>query len=186
MSLIFLIFKGSQQPTKIEQYIIERTIIEYYREYFTPFEGFSEEEKKELHQTLVIAAKSNGEYEKYEEELQARNGTGSYDVTDEERAKYERNSRLSEKLQAVVDDAASTEGEKNAARNQLQRLTPEIVEGKFLKRSSARLPSVSSSARAYGSGNCRSTAITSLPVSVFLRLSMRIASSSRSMTLQLS
>ena len=80
MSLIFLIFKGSQQPTKIEQYIIERTIIEYYREFFTPFEGFSEEEKKELHQTLVIAAKSNGEYEKYEEELQARNGTGSYDV----------------------------------------------------------------------------------------------------------
>ena len=134
MSLIFLIFKGSQQPTKIEQYIIERTIIEYYREFFTPFEGFSEEEKKELHQTLVIAAKSNGEYEKYEEELQTRNGTGSYDVTAEERAKYERNSRLSEKLQAVVDDAASTEGEKNAARNQLQRLTPEIVEGKFLEK----------------------------------------------------
>ena len=134
LSLIFLIFKGSQQPTKIEQYIIERTIIEYYREFFTPFEGFSEEEKKELHQTLVIAAKSNGEYEKYEEELQARNGTGSYDVTEEERAKYERNSRLSEKLQAVVDDAASTEGEKNAARNQLQRLTPEIVEGKFLEK----------------------------------------------------
>ena len=134
MSLIFLIFKGSQQPTKIEQYIIERTIIEYYREYFTPFKGFSEEEKKELHQTLVIAAKSNGDYEKYEEELQARNGTGSYDVTEEERAKYERNSRLSEKLQAVVDDAASTEGEKNAARNQLQRLTPEIVEGKFLEK----------------------------------------------------
>lgn len=134
MSLIFLIFKGSQQPTKIEQYIIERTLIEYYREFFTPFEGFSEEEKKELHQTLVIAAKSNGEYEKYEEELQTRNGTGSYDVTDEERAKYERNSRLSEKLQAVVDDAASTEGEKNAARNQLQRLTPEIVEGKFLEK----------------------------------------------------
>ena len=134
MSLIFLIFKGSQQPTKIEQYIIERTLIEYYREFFTPFEGFSEEEKKELHQTLVIAAKSNGEYEKYEEELQTRNGTGSYDVTDEERAKYERNSRLSEKLQAVVDDAASTEGEKNAARNQLQRLTPEIVESKFLEK----------------------------------------------------
>ena len=134
MSLIFLIFKGSQQPTKIEQYIIERTIIEYYREFFTPFEGFSEEEKKELHQTLVIAAKSNGEYERYEEELQTRNGTGSYDVTAEERGKYERNSRLSEKLQAVVDDAASTEGEKNAARNQLQRLTPEIVEGKFLEK----------------------------------------------------
>ena len=133
-SLIFLIFKGAQEPTKIEQYIIERTIIEYYREYFSPFEGYSREEKEELHKSLVIAAKSNGEYERYEEELQARNGTGSYDVTDEERAKYERNSRLSEKLQAVVNDAASTEGEKAAARNQLQRLTPEIVEGKFMEK----------------------------------------------------
>ena len=133
-SLIFLIFKGAQEPTKIEQYIIERTIIEYYREYFSPFEGYSREEKEELHKSLVIAAKSNGEFERYEEELQTRNGTGSFDVTDEERAKYERNSRLSEKLQAVVDDAASTEGEKAAARNQLQRLTPEIVEGKFMEK----------------------------------------------------
>ena len=133
-SLIFLIFKGAQEPTKIEQYIIERTIIEYYREYFSPFQGFSQEEKEELHQSLVIAAKSNGEYEKYEEELQTRNGTGSYDVTEEERQRYERNSRLSEKLQAKIDDEASTEGEKAAAKNQLQRLTPEIVEGKFMEK----------------------------------------------------
>ena len=134
MSLIFLIFKGTQQPTKIEQYIIERTIIEYYREYFTPFEGYSAEEKQELHQSLVIAAKSNGEYEKYEEDLQSHNGTGSYDVTDEDRQRYERNSRLSGKLQAVIDDDAATDGEKTAAKNQLQRLTPEVVEGKFLER----------------------------------------------------
>ena len=133
-SLIFLIFKGAQEPTKIEQYIIERTIIEYYREYFSPFQGFSQEEKEELHQSLVIAARSNGEYEKYEEELQTRNGTGSYDVTEEERQRYERNSRLSEKLQAKIDDEASTEGEKAAAKNQLQRLTPEIVEGKFMEK----------------------------------------------------
>ena len=133
-SLIFLIFKGSAEPTKIEQYIIERTIIEYYREYFHPFRGYTGEEKEELHQSLVIAAKSSGEYEKYEEELQARNGTGSYDVTDEDRQRYERNSRLSEKLQWKIDDAASTDGEKDAARKALQRLTPEVVEGKFLDR----------------------------------------------------
>ena len=132
MSLIFLIFKGSEEPSKIESYIIERTIMEYYREYFSPFKGFSEEEKKELHQTLVITAKSNGEYEKYEEELQSHNGTGSYDVTDEERERYERNKRLSEKLEAKLNDIASTEGEKEAAKNQLQRLTPEVIEGKFL------------------------------------------------------
>ena len=132
MSLIFLIFKGSEEPSKIESYIIERTIMEYYREHFSPFKGFTEEEKKELHQTLVITAKSNGEYEKYEEELQSHNGTGSYDVTDEERERYERNKRLSEKLEAKMNDSASTDGEKEAAKNQLQRLTPEVIEGKFL------------------------------------------------------
>ena len=134
MSLIFLIFKGTEKPTKIESYIIERTIMEYYREYFTPFKGYSDTEKEELHQNLVIEARSNGEYEKYEEELQTRNGTGSYDVTEEERQRYEKNARLAEKLQAKIADEASTEGEKQAAKNQLQRLTPEVIEGKFLEK----------------------------------------------------
>ena len=133
LSLIFLIFKGTEEPTKIESYIIERTIMEYYREYFSPFMGYSAEEREELHQSLVIAARSNGDYERYEEELQSRNGTGSFDVTEEERQRYEKKVRLSEKLQAKIDDVATTAGEKAAARNQLQRLTPEIVEGKFLE-----------------------------------------------------
>ena len=133
-SLIFLIFKGAEKPTKIEQYIIDRTITEYYREYFSPFKGYTDEERQELHQSLVIAAKSNGDFEKYEEELQTRNGTGSFDVTDEERNRYERNKRVAEKLEAVIEDTAATDGEKNAARNQLQRLTPEVVEGKFLEK----------------------------------------------------
>ena len=132
MSLIFLIFKGTEEPSKIESYVIERTIMEYYREYFTPFKGYGESERQELYQSLVITAKSNGEYEKYEEALQARNGTGEYDVTDEERRRYERKRRLTEKLEAVVNDSAATLGEKSAARNQLMRLTPEVVEGKFL------------------------------------------------------
>ncbi len=134
MSLIFLIFKGTEKPTKIESYIIERTIMEYYREHFTPFKGYSDTEKEELHQNLIIEARSNGEYEKYEEELQTRNGTGSYDVTEEERQRYEKNARLAEKLQAKIADEASTEGEKQAAKNQLQRLTPEVIEGKFLEK----------------------------------------------------
>ena len=108
--------------------------MEYYREYFTPFKGYSDTEKEELHQNLVIEARSNGEYEKYEEELQTRNGTGSYDVTEEERQRYEKNARLAEKLQAKIADEASTEGEKQAAKNQLQRLTPEVIEGKFLEK----------------------------------------------------
>lgn len=134
MSLIFLIFKGTEEPTKIESYIIERTIIEYYREYFSPFKGYSASEREELHQSLVIASKSNGEYERYEEELQTRNGTGSYDVTEEERQRYEKNRRRAEKLDAVINDSAATDGEKLAAKNLLQRLTPEVIEGKFLQK----------------------------------------------------
>ena len=36
-SLIFLIFKGSEAPTKIEDKIINQTIVEYYESYFTCF-----------------------------------------------------------------------------------------------------------------------------------------------------
>ena len=133
-SLIFLIFKGAQQPTKIEETIINKVIVDYYREYFTPFKGYNDAERKELYDRLVLDSKTNGEYEKYEEELQSRNGTGSFDVTDEDREKYARKQRISEKLQAVIDDSAATEGEKSAATSQLQRLTPEIVEGKFLEK----------------------------------------------------
>ena len=133
-SLIFLIFKGSQEPTKIEDTIINKVIVDYYREYFTPFKGYDDNERKELYDRLVLDSKINGEYEKYEEELQTRNGTGSFDVTDEDREKYTRNQRISEKLQAIIDDSAATVGEKTAASNQLQRLTPEIVEGKFLEK----------------------------------------------------
>lgn len=45
-----------------------------------------------------------------------------------------RNSRLVNKLQAVVEDTAATEGEKQAALHQLQRLTPELVEKNYLQR----------------------------------------------------
>ena len=131
-SLIFLIFKGNEQPTKIESRIIESTIEEYYREYFNPFKGFSDEEREELVQSLVITAKSNGDYDRYEEELQSRNGTGFYDVSEEEIERYERNKRRAAKLEALINDRAATDGEKEAAKNQLMRIPTDVVEGKFL------------------------------------------------------
>jgi hypothetical protein len=36
-SLIFLIYKGKEEPSKIEDMIINQTIVEYYEEYFHPF-----------------------------------------------------------------------------------------------------------------------------------------------------
>ena len=133
-SLIFLIFKGSVAPSKIEDFIINQTIVEYYAEFFNPFDGYSDKEREELHERLLLASKKNGEFDQFEDELLRRNDSDLYHVTDADRQKYERNARVAEKLQAVIDDAATTDGEKENASRQLQRLTPEVVEGKFLEK----------------------------------------------------
>lgn len=133
-SLIFLIFKGSDVPSKIEDTIINQVIVEYYREYFHPFKGYSDSERKELHDQFVLDSKRSGEYEKFEEELREKNGQGEFDVTDEDREKFERNKRISEKLENLRTDDAASDGEKEAAKNILMRITPAVVEGKFMQK----------------------------------------------------
>ena len=147
-SLIFLIFKGNKAPTKLEETIINQTIIEYYTEYFTPFEGYTEEERKTMRDLLLLVDKKNGEYEKYENELEklyeAENIHEDYDEEiDAELRRREdkrnRDKRLRTKLQNVIDDSAATPGEKESALTALQRLTPEVVEGKYLARINKRI-----------------------------------------------
>lgn len=137
-SLIFLIFKGDELPNKIEETLINQTIVEYYHEYFTPFKGFTEQDRKDLREQLLLEDKKNGEYEKYEHELELRYGD-DYTLSEEDLAQgnaeeRERNTRRAEKLQAFIADEATTAGEKNAASNLLMRLTPEVVENKYLQR----------------------------------------------------
>ena len=147
-SLIFLIFKGNKAPSKLEETIINQTIIEYYTEYFTPFEGYTEEERKTMRDLLLLVDKKNGEYEKYENELEklyeAENIHEDYDeeIDAELRRredKRKRDRRLRTKLQNVIDDSAATQGEKESALTALQRLTPEVVEGKYLARINKRI-----------------------------------------------
>ena len=147
-SLIFLIFKGNKAPTKLEETIINQTIIEYYTEYFTPFEGYTDEERKTMRELLLLVDKKNGEYEKYENELEklyeAENINEDYDEEVElelrrREDKRKRDRRLRTKLQNVIDDSAATEGEKESALTALQRLTPEVVEGKYLARINKRI-----------------------------------------------
>ena len=59
-SLIFLIFKGSEPPTKIEDKIINQTIIEYYENYFEPFHQFTDDEREQLRKRLMLEDKKNG------------------------------------------------------------------------------------------------------------------------------
>lgn len=56
-SLIFQLFKGAEFPTKLEDAVINQTIVEYYEEYFHPFEGFNEEERKEMKNKLLLEDK---------------------------------------------------------------------------------------------------------------------------------
>lgn len=133
-SLIFQLFKGAEFPTKLEDAVINQTIVEYYEEYFHPFEGFNEEERKEMKTKLILEDKKNGEYDKFEEELEERYGD-EYEIEELEYKKLsDRDKRISEKLKAVIEDKAATEGEKEVAQRALQRLTPEVIENKYLMR----------------------------------------------------
>lgn len=133
-SLIFQLFKGAEFPTKLEDAVINQTIVEYYEEYFHPFEGFNEEERKEMKTKLLLEDKKNGEYDKFEEELEERYGN-EYEIEELEYKKLsDRDKRISEKLKAVIEDKAATEGEKEVAQRALQRLTPEVIENKYLMR----------------------------------------------------
>lgn len=133
-SLIFQLFKGAEFPTKLEDAVINQTIVEYYEEYFHPFEGFNEEERKEMKNKLLLEDKKNGEYDKFEEELEERYGD-EYEIEEIEYKKLsDRDKRVTEKLKAVIEDKAATEGEKEVAQRALQRLTPEVIENKYLMR----------------------------------------------------
>ena len=133
-SLIFQLFKGAEFPTKLEDAVINQTIVEYYEEYFHPFEGFNEEDRKEMKTKLLLEDKKNGEYDKFEEELEERYGD-EYEIEELEYKKLsDRDKRVSEKLKAVIEDKAATEGEKEVAQRALQRLTPEVIENKYLMR----------------------------------------------------
>ncbi len=136
-SLIFQLFKGAEFPTKLEDAIINQTIMEYYEEYFNPFEGFNAEDRKQMKEKILLEDKKNGEFDKFEEEMEERYGDDyEFDNIDalEYRNLSEKDKRRVPKLKAVINDSASTEGEKERAQRALQRLTPEVIENKYLMR----------------------------------------------------
>lgn len=69
-SLVFLIFKGSAFPSKIEDMIVNQTIVEYYDAYFHPFEKFTEKQRGELRQKLLVDSRMDDNYEKYNHEME--------------------------------------------------------------------------------------------------------------------
>lgn len=162
-SLTFLIFKGNEEPTKIEDKIINQTLVEYYEEYFHPFEKFSEKERERLRERLLLEEKKNGEFDKYEQKLEEKygddyridelegniddvnndniseetnseNNADDFDFTTEEKNHHAKVERQVNKLRNIVNDKAASDGEKQNANRQLIRLMPELIEGKYLMR----------------------------------------------------
>lgn len=143
-SLIFQIFKGAEMPSKIEDTIINQTIVEYFEAYFTPFEGFTNEERRKMRDTLLLQDKTNGKYEEYEQELEDKYGEEfDFDNGSPTDGKDQsRQQRLKGKLQAVIDDKASTDGEKENAKRKLMLLTPEVIENNYLMRIERKLEKI--------------------------------------------
>lgn len=147
-SLIFLIYKGNELPTKIEDMLVNQTIVEYYDAYFRPFDSFSDTERKVLRQKLLTAAKMENGYEQYTHDMEdverqiAEEEKGQEKPQELEhhalalpsevrRQKLVRQCRA---LRAVIRDAAATASEKERAARVLESHKKELVESSMLVR----------------------------------------------------
>ncbi|WP_368324722.1 TraG family conjugative transposon ATPase, partial [Phocaeicola vulgatus] len=141
-SLIFLIFKGNAFPTKIEDMLINQTIVEYYEAYFNPFEGFSDSEREALRQKLLVAAKMEDDYEQYThsmedidrqintEEVQEKAESRTLLLPSEvRRLKLIRQCRS---LTALINDEAATESEKERALAIIEKYKRELYNNSML------------------------------------------------------
>lgn len=141
-SLIFLIYKGNEAPTKIEDKIINQTIVEYYDAYFNPFTSYTHKEREQLRQRLMLEDKRDGKYSQYEKEFKKQYNSPNpnpgisndmvFDIS-EERAERRNSLRTkSDKLISMLKDANSTEGEKRNANSALVRIMNELMQDSYL------------------------------------------------------
>ena len=139
-SLIFLIFKGNELPSKIEDMLVNQTIVEYYDAYFHPFDKFTDLERDGLRQKLLVAAKMDDEYEKYAEKMEdieeqiqqppAKAEPKALMLPSEERRL--RLIRQCRAFQAVVLDKAATDSEKEKAAAKIELYKKELYETSML------------------------------------------------------
>ena len=139
-SLIFLIFKGNEMPSKIEDMLINQTIVEYYEAYFHPFNKFSDEERNGLRQKLLVAAKMEDDYEAYAHDMEDIEEQINREppkieahalVIPAEERRY-RILRQCRAFRAMLTDGGTTPAEKEKAARQLERYKKELHENSML------------------------------------------------------
>ena len=141
-SLIFMIFKGNSFPTKIEDMLINQTIVEYYEAYFNPFEGFSDSEREALRQKLLVAAKMEDDYEQFThsmEDIDRQINTEEVQEKAESRAlllpsevRRLKLIRQCRSLTALINDEAATESEKERALAIIEKYKRELYNNSML------------------------------------------------------
>lgn len=136
-SLIFLIFKGDKAPTKIEDMIINQTLVEYYEEFFHPFNSFSQPEIEDLRRKLLLDYKMDNNFDKISTSIDDVENLINQEVpkieqksalmlpSEERRIKLINQCR---KLKAIINDEAAAESEKNKAQKTLQQFRAELHE----------------------------------------------------------
>lgn len=142
-SLVFLIFKGNEPPTKIEDKIINQTIVEYYEEYFNPFNRFSPTEREKLRKRLMLADKKNGEYDRYEKDFRRNykrdsgdifQDTPDFDLSEEAAKRRASLDAKADKLMSLIRDESASVGERSNASTALTKIMGELMEDRYLQR----------------------------------------------------
>ncbi len=142
-SLIFLIFKGNELPTKIEDMLVNQTIVEYYDAYFHPFEKFTEKEREGLRQKLLVDAKMEEDYDNYSTRME---DIDELINMEEPPSKIEENRMLMlpteahrqklirqyRSLNALAHDQGATQAERERALCIMEKFKKELYENSFL------------------------------------------------------
>ena len=145
-SLIFLIFKGNGNPSKIEDMIINQVIVEYYDAYFHPFDSFSSEERENLKKKLIVSHKMESNdnqdaltFDDIEAQIDAPVEEAEPTETKKElmlpselrRIKLLRQCR---QLKAIIDDEGAALPEKQSAQIKLQEFKEELLDNRVVMR----------------------------------------------------
>lgn len=157
-SLIFLIWKGTTgNVSKEEEEVMDIAIEKYYSFYFEPFNGYSEEEKEAIRESLMLEYKVSGE--NFENEIEK----------EERKALTEK----VEKLQQLVEKGEG--GEKTNAENAIQNI---LIEKGFtrneLHNSDARLLTIIERRIQKKEETLRSIRVESLSFNTFYEFTLQI------------
>ena len=139
-NLIFLIFKGSQLPSKIEDSIINQVIVEYYQEYFNPFKGFTDFEREDLKHTLQLSRRMNSDFDSSLEDIneireRIRREPEPYEnrtaLMKPSEVKVARLIYQCQCFNKVINDDAATVSEKEAALTKLKEFEQKLQDSSY-------------------------------------------------------